>query len=137
MDVEKELRDLRRKIDALEPRNRKSKFQGVIDMKGGRVINAAASKARNDYVTKHEMGQYVTGLGVAFETFAGSGTSYTLSSKAANVNAIAAFINGIAGENGGSGANDYALGVDRETITTNTSLTASDFLMVIYMQEET
>jgi len=136
-ELERRIRDLEKDLRRLEGRGGRSNVFGRIDMNGFRVTNAAESRDANDYVTRRELGNYVSGSGMAIETFTGSGTSYSLTTKASTTSAVILFINGVAGENGGSNPGDFSVAADKQTITTQTSLSSSDFVLVLYVQEAT
>lgn len=128
---------VRADLDNLRGIGGRGLMYGDLDMNGFRVINGEQSVDQTDYVTREELGSYVSGSGMAIETFAGSGTSYTLTSKASNTSAVILFINGVAGENGGSAAGDFTVNANRQRITTNTSLSSADFVLALYVQEAT
>lgn len=136
-ELERTVRNLEKDLRRLEGRNGRSEIFGMVDMKGYRITNAAESRNANDYVTRRELGNYVSGGGMAIETFTGNGTSYVLTTKASTTSAVILFINGVAGENGGSNPGDFSVAADKQTITTQTSLSASDFVLVLYVQEAT
>jgi len=136
-ELSQELELIRADLDNLRGVGGRGVMLGDLDMNGFRVINGEQSVGFTDFVTREELGSYVSGAGMAIETFAGSGTSYTLTSKASSASAVILFINGVAGENGGSAAGDFSVAGNRRDITTNRSLSAADFVLALYVQEAT